>query len=46
VVALRETSVIFGAIIGTLILKEGFGPRRLAAATMVVGGVALLAFLR
>lgn len=46
VVALRETSVIFGAIIGTLILKEGFGPRRLAASTMVVGGIALLAFLR
>jgi drug/metabolite transporter (DMT)-like permease len=46
VVALRETSVIFGAIIGTLILKEGFGPRRLAASAMVVGGIALLAFLR
>ena len=46
VVALRETSVIFGAIIGTLILKEGFGPRRITAAAMVVGGIALLAFLR
>ena len=46
VVALRETSVIFGAIIGTLILKEGFGPRRIAASAMVVGGIALLAFLR
>ena len=46
VVALRETSVIFGAVIGTLILKEGFGPRRIAASAMVVGGIALLAFLR
>ena len=31
VVALRETSVIFGAIIGTLVLKEGFGLRRITA---------------
>ena len=46
VVALRETSVIFGAVIGTLILKEGFGPRRIAAAALVVGGIALLALLR
>jgi drug/metabolite transporter (DMT)-like permease len=46
VVALRETSVIFGAVIGTLILKEGFGLRRIAASSMVVGGIALLAFLR
>lgn len=46
VTALRETSVIFGAVIGTLVLKEGFGPRRIAAATMVVLGIALLAFWR
>ena len=46
VVALRETSVIFGAIIGTLILKEGFGPRRIAAAVLVMSGIAMLAFLR
>src|SRR5690348_6329277 len=46
VTALRETSVIFGAVIGTLILKEGFGLRRIAAATMVVLGIALLAFWR
>ena len=46
VVALRETSVIFGAIIGTFILKEGFGPRRIAASVLVVGGIAMLAFLR
>ena len=46
VVALRETSVIFGAVIGTLLLKEGFGLRRIVAAALVVGGIALLAFLR
>lgn len=44
--ALRETSVIFGALIGTLVLKEGFGPRRIAAATLVVVGIGLLALLR
>jgi drug/metabolite transporter (DMT)-like permease len=46
VTALRETSVIFGAVIGTVVLKEGFGLRRLTAATMVVIGIALLAFWR
>ena len=46
VVALRETSVIFGAVIGTLILKEGFGLRRVTASALVVGGIALLAFPR
>ena len=46
VTALRETSVIFGAVIGTLVLREGFGLRRLAASTMVVLGIALLAFWR
>jgi len=46
VTALRETSVIFGAVIGTLVLKEGFGLRRITAATMVVVGIALLAFWR
>jgi drug/metabolite transporter (DMT)-like permease len=40
--ALRETSVIFGAVLGTLVLKEGFGPRRIAAASLVVLGIALL----
>src|SRR5260370_41266281 len=44
--ALRETSVIFGAVLGTLVLKEGFGPRRIAAAAMVTVGIALLAVLR
>jgi drug/metabolite transporter (DMT)-like permease len=44
--ALRETSVIFGALIGTLILKEGFGPRRIVAAALVAAGIAVLAILR
>jgi drug/metabolite transporter (DMT)-like permease len=44
--ALRETSVIFGALIGTFVLKEGFGLRRLAAALLVVTGIGVLAFLR
>jgi drug/metabolite transporter (DMT)-like permease len=46
VTALRETSVIFGAVIGTLVLHEGFGLRRLAASTMVVAGITLLALWR
>jgi drug/metabolite transporter (DMT)-like permease len=44
--ALRETSVIFGAILGTLVLKEGFGARRIAAALLVTTGIVLLAALR
>ena len=44
--ALRETSVIFGALIGTLILKEGFGARRIVAAALVATGIGLLAILR
>jgi drug/metabolite transporter (DMT)-like permease len=46
VTALRETSVIFGAVIGTLVLKESFGLRRIAAAASVVSGIAMLAALR
>ncbi len=42
VVALRETSVIMAAIIGALILKERFGPRRIAAAAVVAAGAVLL----
>ncbi len=39
VVALRETSVIFGAFIGSYILKEGLGPRRIGSAILVVIGI-------
>ena len=42
VAALRETSVIFAALIGALWLKEGFGFARLAGAATVVIGVAAL----
>lgn len=43
VVALRETSVVFAAIIGSVFLREGFAGRRVAAAVTVVVGIALLA---
>jgi drug/metabolite transporter (DMT)-like permease len=46
VTALRETSVIFGAVLGTVVLKEGFGLRRLAAALLVTVGIMLLAVMR
>lgn len=46
ITALRETSVIFGAVLGTIVLKEGFGPRRIAAAMLVTVGIMLLAVLR
>ena len=45
IAALRETSVIFGALIGTFVLKEAFGLRRLVAATLVAAGIAVLATL-
>jgi drug/metabolite transporter (DMT)-like permease len=43
VAALRETSVIFGALIGTLLFKEPFGRRRVIAAAIVAAGIVLLA---
>jgi drug/metabolite transporter (DMT)-like permease len=42
VAALRETSVLFAAVIGSLWLKEGFGWRRVAGAASVVAGIAAL----
>jgi drug/metabolite transporter (DMT)-like permease len=42
VVALRETSVILAALLGTLFLGEPFGRRRIAAAAVVAAGAALL----
>lgn len=42
VAALRETSVVMAALIGALRLGEPFGARRIAAAIVVVLGVALL----
>lgn len=43
VAALRESSVIFGTVIGALVLKEGFGARRISAAILVTCGIAALA---
>jgi drug/metabolite transporter (DMT)-like permease len=42
VAALRETSVLFAALIGAVWLKEGFGAMRLAGAASVVAGIAAL----
>ena len=44
IAALRETSVIFGAIIGTLIFREPFGRSRIAATVLVAAGIVLLNF--
>ncbi len=40
--SLRETSVLFAALIGTLFLNEQFGRRRIFAACMVVIGAVLI----
>lgn len=42
IAALRETSVVFAAFIGAYMLKEGFGWRRIAAASVVAGGVVVM----
>jgi drug/metabolite transporter (DMT)-like permease len=42
IAALRETSVIVGAVIGTLVFHEPFGRWRIAATVLVVLGVLLL----
>lgn len=42
IAALRETSVIFAALIGTLLFGEPFGRRRIAAAGLVAAGAVLL----
>lgn len=38
VAALRETAVLFGAVIGAVLLREPFGRRRIAAAILVALG--------
>lgn len=43
---LRETSVIFAAIIGAVLLGERFGSRRIAAAVLVACGVIVLNVVR
>lgn len=42
IAALRESSIVFGALIGALFLREPLGHRRAAAATVVLAGVLLL----
>lgn len=42
VAAVRETSVLFGALIGTRLLGEPFGGRRVAAASVIVSGLVLM----
>jgi drug/metabolite transporter (DMT)-like permease len=42
IAALRETSVIFGAIIGTLVFREPFGRTRIVATVLVAVGIVLL----
>ena len=43
IATLRETSILIGAAIGALVLKEGFGRIRLAASAGVVLGILLIA---
>ncbi len=43
--SLRETSVIFAALIGTLLFREPFGRQRIVAAVLVCCGVALIKVL-
>lgn len=42
VAALRETSVLFAAILGALLFDERFGPKRWAALVLIVIGIGLL----
>lgn len=42
VTALRETSVVFAALLGWLFLKEGFGARRTLAAWALASGLLLM----
>jgi len=40
--ALRETSVLFASALSVTVLKEPFGVKRIAGATVIVGGVVAL----
>lgn len=42
--ALRETSVVFAALMGALFLKEGLGGRRVAAALALAAGLVAMQF--
>ncbi|MFT5658238.1 MAG: drug/metabolite transporter (DMT)-like permease [Gammaproteobacteria bacterium] len=43
--SLRETSVIFAALIGTLVFRESFGRQRIIAATLVCFGIIMIRWL-
>ena len=40
--AIRETSVVFAALIGVFVLEESFGTRRIVAALMVTAGLIIM----
>ncbi|MFF3772019.1 EamA family transporter [Streptomyces sp. NPDC002232] len=42
VAALRETSIVFAALIGLVLFREPFGRRRITAGALVVTGIAVL----
>jgi drug/metabolite transporter (DMT)-like permease len=42
VAAVRETSVLFAALLGVLLLKEPVMPVRIAAAALVLTGLVLI----
>jgi drug/metabolite transporter (DMT)-like permease len=42
VAALRETSVLFATVLGTVMLKEAFGLQRAFGAAVIVAGVMAL----
>jgi drug/metabolite transporter (DMT)-like permease len=46
IAALRETSVVFAAFLGTRFLGEGFATRRIVAALAVMGGITIMQLLR
>jgi len=46
IAALRESSVIFAAILGVIVLREPFGTRRIVASIILAVGIALLALGR
>ncbi|KMO96908.1 DMT family transporter [Streptomyces roseus] len=44
IAALRETSIVFGALIGAVVFRERLGHRRIAASAAVLAGIAVLQF--
>jgi drug/metabolite transporter (DMT)-like permease len=44
--ALRETAVVFAALMGARLLKEGLGARRIAAGAVLAAGLVLMQFGR